>query len=180
MIDRSIKHGYVHVFDADLKGYLENIPHNKLLEKIARRISETSMLALLRKFLRAPVAEINGTGKTCIIRTGKGTPQGGVISPLFVGLYLNDFSMLINTKTRVVDSRKQLADFEFLGFNFKRVPCHWKKGRWSLKVQPSKKSQKKFKGKLRNIVKHRTSKTLEQLIAEVNPIIEGWKNYFVR
>ncbi len=49
-----------------------------------------------------------------------------------------------------------------------------------LKVQPSKKSQKIFKDKIRSIVKHRTSITLEKLIEDVNPIIEGWRNYFVR
>lgn len=222
-IDKSIKQGFAHVLDADLTGYFDNIPHNRLMDKIALRISDTSILALMRKFLRAPVAETNSDGKVCIKRTEKGTPQGGVISPLFANLYLHDFSMLINTrtpcrmisyaddfvimhkkpftekqlswfkemiesegltlnkaKTRVVDMCKQLAEFDFLGFNFKRVPCFWKKGQWYLKVQPSKKSQKKFKDKIRSIVKHRTSKTLEKLIEDVNPIIAGWKNYFVR
>lgn len=201
----------------------DNIPHERLMDKIARRISDSSMLALMRKFLRAPVAETNPAGNICIKRTEKGTPQGGVISPLFANLYLNDFNILINTrtpcrmisyaddfvimhrkpfteeqlswfrkiveaeglllnekKTRVVDTGKQLAEFDFLGFNFKRVPDFWKKGWWYLKVQPSKKSQKKFKANIRTIVKHRTTKTLGRLIADVNPIIEGWKNYFIR
>lgn len=223
LIDKSIKQGFAHVLDADLSGYFDNIPHGKLMDKIVRRISDNSMLALMRKFLRAPVAETSPAGKVSIKRTGKGTPQGGVISPLFANLYLNDFSMLINTrtpcrmisyaddfvimhkkpftkeqlswfkemvesegltlnekKTKVVDMCKPLAEFDFLGFNFKKVPCFWKKGQWYLKVQPSKKSQKKFKDKIRAIVKHRTSKTLEKLIEDVNPIIEGWRNYFVR
>jgi RNA-directed DNA polymerase len=223
LIEKSIKQGFVHVLDADLSGYFDNIPHDRLMDKIARHVSDTSMLALMHKFLRAPVAETTSSGKTCIKRTGKGTSQGGVISPLFANLYLNDFSMLINQrtpcrmisyaddfvvmhkkpfteeqlswfkkiieseglalnekKTQVVDMSKQLSEFDFLGFNFKRVPVFGKKGRWYVKVQPSKKSQKKFKDKIRSIVKHRTSKTLLQLIDEVNPVIMGWKNYFVR
>lgn len=223
MIDESIKKGFVHVLDADLTGYFDNIPHDRLMDKLARRISDSSMLALLRKFLRAPVSEKNSAGNTCITRTGKGTPQGGVISPLFANLYLNDFSTLINErtpcrmisyaddfvimhkkpfieeqlswfrkvveseglalnekKTRVVNVGKQLAEFDFLGFNFKRVPCFWKQKHSYIKIQPSKKSQKKFKDKIRSIVKHRTSKMLTELIAEVNPIINGWRNYFVR
>jgi len=223
VIDKSIRRGFVHVLDADLKGYFDNISHDRLLEKIAKHISDSSMLALIRKFLRAPVAETSPAGKTTINRTKKGTPQGGVVSPLFANLYLNDLCILINTKTpcrmisyaddfvimhkrpftgeqlswfskmvesegltfnenktRVVNMNKRRAEFDFLGFNFKQVPCFWKKGRWYLKIQPSKKSQKKFKDKIRSIVKHRTSKTLEALIAEVNPIIVGWKNYFVR
>ncbi|WP_457551933.1 reverse transcriptase domain-containing protein [Desulfobacula sp.] len=77
-IDKFIKEGYDQILDADLKGYFDNIPHNRLMDKISRRISDTSMLALLRKFLRAPVAERNSSGKICIKRTMKGTPQGGL------------------------------------------------------------------------------------------------------
>lgn len=222
-IERSIKQGYVHVFDADLKGYFDNIPHDRLMDKMARRISDKSMLALIRKFLRAPVAETNGDGKTSIWKSTIGTPQGGVASPLFANIYLNDFSELINkktpcrmisyaddfvilykkpfaeeqltwfknklekeglklneAKTRLVNMSRQGSEFDFLGFNFKKVPCFWKKGHWYVKIQPSKKSQKKFKDAIREIVKHRTSKRLDQLIAEVNLIMRGWKNYFAR
>ena len=47
-----------------------------------------------------------------------------------------------------------------------------------MKIQPSKKSQRKFKEAIRQIVKHRTSRTLDELINKVNPIIRGWHNYF--
>ena len=220
-IERSIKQGYVHVYDADLKGYFDNIPHDRLMDKIARRISDKSILALIRKFLRAPVAETNTNGKITITESRKGTPQGGVASPLFANIYLNDFSELINTKTpcrlisyaddfvilhkepfteeqlawfkgkleieglrlneaktRMVNMRMQRSEFDFLGFSFKKVPCFWKREHWYVKVQPSKKSQKKFKDAIRKIVKHCSSKSLEQLIVEVNPILRGWKNYF--
>ncbi len=46
-----------------------------------------------------------------------------------------------------------------------------------MKIQPSKKSQKKFKDAIRDIVKHCTSRTIDELIAKVNPIIRGWHNY---
>ena len=220
-IERSIKQGYVYVYDADLKGYFDNIPQDRLLDKIAHRISDRSMLALIRKFLRAPVAETDTNGRTAIVKSTKGTPQGGVASPLFANIYLNDFGELINTrtpcrmisyaddfvilhkkpfpgvqlawfrnkleaeglrlneaKTRLVNMSMQRSEFDFLGFTFKKVPCFWKKRRWYLKVQPSKKSQRKFKDAIRQIVKHCTSRGLEQLIALVNPIIRGWKNYF--
>jgi group II intron reverse transcriptase/maturase len=220
-IERSIKQGYVHVYDVDLKGYFGNIPQDRLLDKIARRISDSSMLALIRKFLRAPVAETIGDGQISIIKSTKGTPQGGVASPLFANIYLNDFVDLINNKTpcrlisyaddfvimhkrpftqvqltwfkdklesegltlnevktRLVNMSEQRSEFDFLGYNFKKVPCFWKKGHWYLKVQPSKKSQKKFKETIRKEVQHRSSKTLEQLIDAVNPIMRGWKNYF--
>jgi len=87
------------------------------------------------------------------------------------GLTLNE------SKTRMVDMRKPRAEFDFLGYNFKRVPDFWRTRRWYIKVQPSKKSRKKFKDAIRDIVKHHTSKILDELIDAVNPIIRGWKNY---
>lgn len=80
-------------------------------------------------------------------------------------------------KTRVVDMTVRGAAFEFLGFSFKRVRGYYG-GKEFIKIQPSKASMAQFKDKIRDIVKHRTSLTLAQLIARVNPIIRGWRNYF--
>ena len=220
-IERLLKQGYEHVYDADLKGYFDTIPHNLLMDKISRRISDSSLLALIRKILRAPVAETNASGHTTITKTNQGTPQGGVASSLFANIYLNDFSGLINTKTpchmvsyaddfvilnrrpfteaqiewfrsklksegltvnetktQVVNMSRPWAEFDFLGFNFKVVPCFLRKGNWCLEIKPSKKSQMKFKNTIRNIVKHRTSRNMGELIGSVNPVIRGWRNYF--
>jgi hypothetical protein len=75
-------------------------------------------------------------------------------------------------KTRVVDMRKIGADLDFLGFNLQKVKGFYRNTIY-VKIQPSKKSQKKFKDAIRQIVKHRTSRTLDELIAKVNPIIRG-------
>jgi CheY-like chemotaxis protein len=82
------------------------------------------------------------------------------------------------TKTRVVDMRRKKAGFDFLGLSFTMAASRWSKAPPYLRVQPSKKSQERFKGAIREIVKHRTSLTLTQLIAKVNPIVRGWGNYF--
>lgn len=220
-IESSIKDGYRCVYDADLKGYFDNIPHDRLMAKVERRVSDKSILALLRQFLRAPVLFTDENGAVTITKPDLGTPQGGVISPLFANVYLNDFSNLITTKTpcrmisyaddfvilhrqpyterqvqwfneklalegltineaktRVVDMRKQKAEFDFLGFTFKMVASRWPNGNPYLRVQPSTKSQERFKAAIRDIVKHRTSLTLSELIARVNPIVRGWRNYF--
>ena len=220
-IESSIKEGYRCVYDADLKGYFDNIPHDRLMAKIERRVSDKSMLALLRLFLRAPVLYTDENGAVTITKPNMGTPQGGVISPLFANIYLNDFSNLITdrtpcrmvsyaddfvilhrkpyterqvewfqsalasegltineAKTRVVDMRKQKAEFDFLGFTFKMAASRWVNAGLYLRVEPSKKSQGRFKVAIREIVKHRTSLTLSELIAKVNPIIRGWRNYF--
>ncbi len=98
-IESSIKKGCRCVYDADLKGYFDNIPHDRLLEKIERRVSDKGILALLRQFLRAPVLCTNENGAADITKPDTGTPQGGVPSPLFANIYLNDFSNLITNKT---------------------------------------------------------------------------------
>jgi RNA-directed DNA polymerase len=80
-------------------------------------------------------------------------------------------------KTRVVDMTVSGAAFDFLGFSFKRVRGYYGDSEY-IKLQPSKASMAHFKDRIRQIVKHRTSLTLAQLIARVNPIIRGWHNYF--
>jgi retron-type reverse transcriptase len=73
------------VVDADLKGYFDSIPHGKLMEVIARRISDKWILRLIRWWLKAGVME-----EDRITYSDTGTPQGGVISPLLANIYLNE------------------------------------------------------------------------------------------
>jgi group II intron reverse transcriptase/maturase len=76
--------GYTDVVDADIRGFFDNIPHDKLLRTVARRVSDGKMLRLIKLFLKAPIQE---EGR--IHKPKKGTPQGGVISPLLANIYLN-------------------------------------------------------------------------------------------
>lgn len=85
--------GHGQVIDADLSKYFDTIPHAKLLATVAERISDGAVLALLKQWLKAPVVEEDEDGTR---RTGgggknnrRGTPQGGVISPLLANLYLH-------------------------------------------------------------------------------------------
>ena len=89
--------GYTDVVDADLSGYFDTIPHAELMQSLARRISDSRMLALLKSWLEMPVEETDRRG--CTRRTthakdaGQGTPQGGVISPLLSNIYMRRFVM---------------------------------------------------------------------------------------
>ena len=85
--------GYTQVIDADLSKYFDSIPHDKLMAVVAERIVDGGMLALIKQWLKAPVIGEDETGVKKIVGGGKanrkGTPQGGVISPLLANCYLH-------------------------------------------------------------------------------------------
>jgi RNA-directed DNA polymerase len=90
--------GYQAVYDADLKGYFDSIPHSQLMACLRARIVDRSVLRLIRMWLEAPVVERNegrGGGNKWS-RPKKGTPQGGVASPLLANLYLHWFDALFH------------------------------------------------------------------------------------
>jgi RNA-directed DNA polymerase len=84
--------GYTDVVDADLSKYFDTIPHSELLQCVARRIVDKHMLHLIKMWLKVPVEEKDEAGKKRL--TGgkdndRGTPPGGVVSPLLANLYMN-------------------------------------------------------------------------------------------
>lgn len=86
-IKEKLVQGKTEVYDADLSSYFDTIPHEKLMKLIAMRISDRKILHLIKLWLKAPVKEDGkmGGGK----KNKKGTPQGGVISPLLANIYLH-------------------------------------------------------------------------------------------
>jgi RNA-directed DNA polymerase len=88
-----LKAGYQAVYDADLKGYFDSIPHERLMACLRMRIADRSVLKLIGLWLQAPVVEPPGSrgGTPKVSRSSRGTPQGGVISPLLANLYLHWF-----------------------------------------------------------------------------------------
>ncbi len=84
-VDTLLKAGHVWVVDADLKSYFDTIPHDRLLARIKARVADGRVLALVGSFLRAGVLEEAKGWQP----TERGTPQGGVISPLLANLYLD-------------------------------------------------------------------------------------------
>jgi RNA-directed DNA polymerase len=81
--------GRTEVIDADISKYFDTIPHDKLMQVVAKRIVDKQILKLIKMWLRAPIVEEREDGKKEYKRNDKGTPQGGVISPLLANIYLN-------------------------------------------------------------------------------------------
>ena len=204
-VDRLLKDGNVHVVDADLKGYFDSIPHDKLMQQVATRISDGRLLDLMRQYLEQDIVK----GMERWTPTG-GTPQGAVISPLLANLYLHpldvfmagkgyrmvryadDFVILCKTaedaqgaltevknwvraagltlhpdKTHTGNCLEHGEGFDFLGYRFEAGR------RWVRK-----KSLKAIKDKLRSKTGRTRGVSLEQIIAEINPILKGWFGYF--
>ena len=92
-IRQHLLEGKTSVYDADLKGYFDSIPHDKLIACVKMRVADSSVLKLIQLWLEAPVVEPpeKPGGKPRIKRNDKGTPQGGVISPLLANIYLHWF-----------------------------------------------------------------------------------------
>jgi RNA-directed DNA polymerase len=90
--------GYQAVYDADLRGYFDSIPHDKLQACLRMRIADRQVLKLIRMWLETPVVEApeDKGGTPQVSRPQKGTPQGGVISPLLANLYLHWFDKVFH------------------------------------------------------------------------------------
>jgi RNA-directed DNA polymerase len=203
-VEELLSQGYVWCVDADLKSYFDTIPHDGLMALVKQRVVDGSVLALVEQCLKAGVMEeLKGWQPT-----ERGTPQGAVISPMLANLYLNplDHEMgrrgwamvryaddlvvlcrsreeaervlnflrdwttgrgltLHPTKTRIVNATDE--GFDFLGWHF-RGGKKW----------PRKKSLQKLQDRLRPLTRRTNGRSLGEIIAQVNPILRGWRGYF--
>jgi RNA-directed DNA polymerase len=209
-VERQLKAGRHHIVDVDIKGYFDNIPHQALMTLVKERISDGKVLGLIEAFLKQGVMEEG-------VETApeKGSPQGGVISPLLANIYLDPLDWLLSElgirsvryaddiviltenagqanqalsrledwmkeagltlhpeKTRIVDMGEARAHFDFLGYRFLRT----KKGKLVRLVRP--KSKQKLRSTLKPLTKRANGKSMEAIIASINPVLEGWFAYF--
>ena len=93
-VHRHLCRGYADVVDADLSKYFDTIPHSELIKSVARRVVDRNVLRLIKMWLRAPIEERDADGtrrKSGGKGNTRGTPQGGVASPLLANIYMNRF-----------------------------------------------------------------------------------------
>ena len=204
-VDRLLKEGFTHVVDADLKGYFDTIPHDRLMALVEGSISDGRVLSLIESFLHQDIMT-----ETARWQPDAGTPQGAVLSPLLANLYLHpldllmeqsgyrmvryadDFVVLCATadeaqmalrevsawvtdngltlhpdKTKVGDCQQPGQGFDFLGYRFEA-------GMRFVRA----KSLTAFKDKLRARTIRSRGDSLERIVADINPMLRGWFEYF--
>ena len=193
--------GYRYVVDIDIKGFFDNIPHHLIMESIASKIADGNILNTIERLLKSGVME---EGK--IKPTLKGTPQGGVISPLLANAildhldwfleehklhfvrYADDFVVLCKTKTeaeKALDSIRAYLDMMKLEVSPDKTKiCHFSKGfdflGFSIRsrsVIMREKSKEKFKNAIR-IITTRSYNLDKTIIEKLNRLIRGTVNYF--
>ena len=193
--------GFRYAVDVDIKGFFDNIPHDLIMESISARISDGNILRLVNKFLKSGVME-EGELKP----THRGTPQGGVISPLLSNIALNhldwfleeqglhfvryadDFVILCKTEPdaeRALDLvRSFLKGMELEDSPEKTKIRHFSQGfdflGFTIKTNSIKiktKSMEKFKESIREITT-RSHNLEKEVIEKLNRVIRGTVNYF--
>ena len=198
------KQGLSIVVDADIKGFFDNLPQDVMMNAVAEEVADGNILEIIRKFLSAGVME---DGK--FIDTTRGTPQGGVISPLLANIVLNrldwaleqagfylvryadDFVILCRT---LPDAEKALALVRTilteLGLTLSEEKTkitsfeeHFDFLGFTFKpnaVVMRQKAVEKFKEKVRHITRRTNGKNLDQTLAELNPLLRGVVNYYAK
>ena len=193
------------VIDLDLAKFFDEVNHDILMSRIARRVKDTRLLRLIRRYLQAGVM-LGGVASPSV----KGTPQGGPLSPLLSNIILDDFDKELERRghlfcryaddcniyvgSRRAGERVMATLIDYLENRLKlkvnreksAVDRPWNRKflgysmTWHkeprLKVAPA--STKRFKDKLRDLFRQGRGRNLGRFIQELKPTLLGWINYF--
>jgi RNA-directed DNA polymerase len=203
-VDWLLKQGYTWVLDADLKSYFDTIPHDKLMQKVAEKVSDSRVLDLIRQYLTQGVME---TAKRWTPE--KGTPQGAVISPLLSNIYLDpldhlmakrsiemvryadDFVVLCRTESEAEQAHRLVRKWveeEGLELHpektrivnaaerggFDFLGYHFERGY----RWPGNKGLTKLKNTVRGKTRRNNGHSLREIIESVNRVTSGWYEYY--
>lgn len=192
-----------YVVDMDLSKCFDMLDHDLIIESIKRRVTDGSLLKLIRQFLESGVM-INGTYEPTTI----GSPQGGVISPLIANIYLDRFDQQMMARNHrivryaddilILCCTKKAAENAYataekilegeLKLEINKEKSHIAHSDEGIKflgveiksrytqIQPKKLTA--FKNKVRDLTRRNGGKPLLQVIKELNPLLRGFSQYF--
>ena len=204
-VDRLIEEGFTHVVDADLAGYFDSIPHERLMSRVEERISDGRLLQLIRDWLKGDV--LQGMQRWTALA---GTPQGAVISPLLANIYLHpldalmaahgyrmvryadDFVVLCKSResaaAALAEIRRWVAENGLcLQADKTQVGDCRQPGEGfeflgyrfeAGKRWVRKKSLTRFKASIRERTRRTRGDSLARIVADLNPLLRGWFGYF--
>jgi RNA-directed DNA polymerase len=202
-VDQLLKQGFVHVVDADLKGYFDSIPHDRLMALLEAKIADGRVLRLIESFLKADILD-----EASHWTPEAGAPQGAVLSPLLSNTYLDpfdhwmaeqefamvryadDFVILCRTaeeSTRALQAVRQwVADHGLTLHPFKTRIVDARSERFDFlgytfrghRHWPRDKSLAKLKDSLRKKTPRNSGHSLPFIVREVNQTLRGWFAYF--
>jgi len=102
-----------YVVDVDIKGFFDNVDHGKLLKQLwSLGIRDKQILSIISKLLKA---EIKGVGKPT-----KGTPQGGILSPLLSNVVLNEFDWWISNQWETFETKRDYIRYRVIGSKMRK------------------------------------------------------------
>ena len=202
-VNKLLEQGYVHVVDADLKGYFDSIPHGQLMARVKERIADGRVLRLIGDFLKADILDDMKRWTP-----EQGAPQGAVLSPLLSNIYLDpldhllarhgiemvryadDFVILCQTAedaAKALELVKQWVSDNGLTLHPDKTRIvdsrtesfdflgYTFQGRehW-----PRKKAVQKMRDTIRAKTVRQNGRSIQCVIADVNKTVRGWFAYF--
>jgi RNA-directed DNA polymerase len=202
-VDQLLKDGYTHVVDADLKGYFDSIPHDRLMARLQTKIADGRVLSLIEAFLQANIME--GTSEWT---PASGAPQGAVLSPLLSNVYLDPLDHLMAEAgfemvryaddfvilCRTADDAERALDMVKAWTSENGLALHPTKTRVADAQQesfaflgyefhgghrwPRKKSLERLKETVRAKTRRTGGRSLSSVIADINRTLRGWFEYY--
>ena len=202
-VDQLVKAGYVHIVDADLKGYFDSIPHEQLMTRLKTKIADGPVLRLIESFLQADILD-----EASQWTPTQGAPQGAVLSPLLSNIYLDpldhlvaaagyemvryadDFVILCRTAEDAARAlelvRQWTADNGLTLHPTKTKVIDERQTSFDFlgytfhdrQHWPRKKSIAKLKDTIRAKTKRTAGHSMRYIVADVNRTLRGWFAYF--
>jgi group II intron reverse transcriptase/maturase len=200
-----IQAGNKWVVDLDLEKFFDRVNHDRLVARVARKVKDTRVLGLIRKYLESGVM-VNGV----VVETTEGTPQGGPLSPLLSNVYLDELDKELERRghkfcryaddcniyvgSRRAGERVMASVREFLTERLKlkvneaksALERPWKRkflgfsflaGK-EAKIRLAPRSMERVKGKLREMTRRTRSQEMKERIRAINAYVGGWMGYF--
>jgi RNA-directed DNA polymerase len=183
---------YDWVLEFDIKGLFDNIDHELLLRAVRKHVTHKWALLYIERWLTAPMVQEDGTRT----ERNRGTPQGGVVSPILANTFLHYAFDLWMVRTHpnlpwcryaddgLIHCRSEHVQFDFLGYCFRpRLVRRFRANSLFCGFNPavSKSAMKAMRQAIRELnFRHQTHLSMDEIARRLNPLLRGWIEYYGR